>query len=120
MGPCWDYDTAMRRDVKGLELRDINSWYKRLVEDEIFNERVKDRWNAKKYELMESIGKIDEFVDAIRVSAELNFIRWDVLGTYYAGQPTWEELKTYQDQVVFLKDWVTNRIKTMDVLINQN
>lgn len=120
MGPCWDYDTALRRDVPGLELREINSWYNRLFEDEALNERVKERWNAKKEELKRSVDIIEQYADEIRVSAEYNFMRWEILGTHYEGLPKWEGLKTYEDQVVFLKDWVTNRIDTMDELINKN
>ena len=53
MGPCWDYDTAMRRDfspvtnttgeptVDGFEFAVINSWYKRLFDDEQFYSSVK-------------------------------------------------------------------------------
>lgn len=119
MGPCWDFDTALRRDVTNLELREINSWYKRLFEDEKFRTLVKERWNQKKQVLKQSLSKLDEMADDIRVSADFNFKRWEVLGTPYDGQPTWDELKSYQDQVEFLKDWATNRIVTMDENINK-
>ena len=113
MGPCWDYDTAMRRDVMNLEVREINSWYKRLFEDGNFEKLVKKRWNEKKYQLKESISKLDEFFNGIHVSADYNFMRWPILGTYYEGQDTWVDLKSYQDQVNFLKDWVFRRYEFM-------
>lgn len=117
MGPCWDYDTALRRSVTDLELRKINSWYRRLFEDERFCMLVKQRWREKKDELIHSISAIDKLADEIRVSANFNFMRWQVLGTPYEGLG-WENLKSYQDQVDFMKDWATNRLSIMDEYIN--
>ena len=116
MGPCWDFDTALRRGVVGLELSRINSWFMRLFEDENFCRMVNDRWNERKQMLRESIDILDQMADEIRVSAEFNFMRWPVLGTPYEGLG-WEGLKTYQDQVAFLKDWANNRIESIDRIL---
>lgn len=114
MGPCWDYDTALRRDVEGLELCVINAWYKRLFEDEHFVSRVKARWNEKKEALRLSVTQIDCMADDIRVSADYNFMRWPVLGTPYAGIDEWAYLKTYKEQITFLKNWCETRIVQMN------
>lgn len=116
MEPCWDFDTALRRDVTGLELREINSWYRRLFEDENFTRLVKSRWNEKKNELAGSLRILDEMATEICYSAEFNFARWPILGTAYEGLG-WEDLKTYQDQVDFLKGWAINRIESIDRIL---
>lgn len=120
MGPCWDYDTGLRCDVDWLEFRQINSWYCRLFEDEQFNSLVKKRWSEIKDNLKTSIKKIYEFADEINVSAQFNFMRWPVLGTPYEGLDEWAQLKTYSDQVDFLKNWADNRIEVMDNFITNN
>lgn len=120
MGPCWDYDTAMRREklhVTGLELSQINSWYKRFFEDKEFVWLVKQRWAQKKYELKNSIIKIDDYKEELETSAEYNFIRWKILGTHYEGIDSWESLKTYSEQVDSLKEWVNKRIEDMDLYL---
>lgn len=114
MGPCWDYDTALRREVNDAELRRINSWYKRLFEDERFCQLVRTRWIETREQLLKSIEVISTLADEIRISADYNFTKWEILGTQYEGQPSWVDLKTYQDQVDFLTDWAAKRISTLD------
>ena len=122
MGPCWDYDTGMRREVVGLECKKSNSWYLRLFEDDGFSRLVCMRWREIYTKLQESGKWIEAHAKVIETSAQMNFSRWAVLGTPYNGIKGWEDLKTYPEQVSFLTNWINQRITALDndYLLNNN
>ena len=92
-----------------------------LFDDPEFNHRLKQRW----FELREnilSIARINQFIDAVAdtlaEAQERNFAIWSAPGE--RGEGFWpvpgifRSFHTYQDEVDYLKLWISNRIKWID------
>lgn len=120
-GPLWDFDIAAGNinyngndDPEGWWIRN-GEWHRLLFNNTDFGERVHARWCT----LVRNgtIAGLDERVDGIaagmdRDAVDRNFERWDILGTYvwpnsYVGE-------TYDDEVDYLKDWMTRRANWMN------
>jgi len=126
MEPIWDWNLSFgnARGKQGHlwdrwywhQLDDQQySWFRRLFEDPDFAQRYVDRWAAWRTNVVSPAAltaRIDELAGLLKEPAARNFARWPILGDtvgpeYYAGN-TWEEDLTY------LKTWITNRIAWMD------
>jgi hypothetical protein len=135
MGPIWDFDLAfgnanyyeasntqgwMMHSVDILDDFPVPLWWERLREDDFFNFELKRRWE----ELRKGPFHIDNifgFIDSISVrlayAQERNFYRFPVLGIYV--WPNYFVGDTYEEEIGFMKDWITERIKWMDAQIAQ-
>lgn len=119
-GPLWDFDIGAGNinydgndDPTGWFIRN-GVWHSRLFENTDFGQRVFAKWCS----LMANgtIDGLDNQVDTIvgnidRDAINRNFERWDILGTYvwpnaYVGE-------TYEDEVDYLKTWITARANWM-------
>ena len=128
MGPIWDFDlTAGNADYRGGDdpwdwyIR-TSIWHERLFEDEAFAKEFKDRWNyLKDNGYFDAFFKrIDDTAEMLEKSAKMNFERWNTLGKYdWPNGGNWWDRTTYQDEVDYLKDWLTARFKWMDKEINK-
>ena len=129
MGPLWDYDLAMGNLYNDFGRYDIwaclaqeygyiyDNWMCYLMEDPNFRAKLKVRWDEVKNELFDTaIGLIDRMGETLSTSAEYNFTVWNILGTrVVAPQPkSIVNLKTYEDNVKYIRDFVTNRWNWMD------
>lgn len=119
-GPLWDFDISAGNinynygpSAEGWMIRD-GIWHSLLFANTDFGERVFEKWCSLKRD-----GTIDGLaneVDAIvsridRSAIDDNFERWDILGT-----PVWPNHfvgETYEEEVDYLKDWVTRRADWM-------
>ena len=91
-------------------------WWDRLWEDPAFRKEAADRWqNLRKNALSDSeIAKLVEEL-AVPISggpAQRNFERWKIQGVKvwpnaYVG-------KTWEEEVIYLKEWTLARAKWMD------
>jgi hypothetical protein len=132
-GPLWDYNIAWGNanycqggNTNGWEIN-FNSicggsgglqnpfWWKRMLEDELFANEVNCRWTALRQNIF-SDSAILNYIDSVALILEEPAIRhyqkWPILGTYvwpnnYIGQ-------TFQDEINYLKTWITNRMAWMD------
>lgn len=126
MGPVWDFDLGGgNADYSGCD--DPKGWYVlyapwlwRIFEDEQFAQDFKNRWNEiKDTVLPNTFERIDKTAELIYESQTLNFAKWPILGVYVwpnAGEVS--ERTTYESEVKYLKDWLTQRIEWMDGNIN--
>ena len=129
MGPLWDYDLAMGNLYNDFGRYDIwaclaqeygyiyDNWMCYLMEDPNFRAKLKVRWDEVKNELFDTaIGLIDRMGETLSTSAEYNFTVWNILGTrVVAPQPkSIVNLKTYEDNVKYIRDFVINRWNWMD------
>ena len=103
----WYYDYVIQRGEY--------KWYGRLFEDPAFMQAYVDRW----FELRESVltldhmfADIDAQADFLRESVARNYEKWPVLGQYVWPNPWWGQ--TYQEDVDYMKDWITARVGWMD------
>lgn len=90
-------------------------WWDRFLQDSYFVNKLNCRWNKLRNEIFTD-HYIDNFIDSIAQlldeAKERNFEKWPILGQYvwpnpYIGQ-------TYQDEVTYMKNWISDRINWLD------
>jgi len=145
MGPMWDFNLAFGNanyydatDTDGWTLYTLSAsrvisydtwqtpfWWKKLVREEKFATRIYDRW----YELRQNILNlqqiyfyIDTWADTLRDAQERNFAIWS--GPGEGGEGFWPvpdifySFKTFDDEIYYLKKWISERMIWMDVNIS--
>ena len=86
-----------------------------LLEDSSFVSAYQVRWNTlrnNQFTISTINSLIDDYVELLGTAQERNFERWPILGSgvwpnYYIGI-------TYEDEVNYLKQWITDRFIWMD------
>jgi len=126
MEPVWDWNLSFG-NAKGKQgymaehwywpqLNDQQySWFRRLFEDPDFGQRYVDRWaqwRTNVFSTSNVLARVNEMASALKEPAARNFERWPILGEivdpeYFAG-------KTYDEDIQYLKTWITNRFAWMD------
>ena len=132
MGPVWDYNLAFGNadycrgwDTGGWAYNfnedcsddywQVHFWWKRLLEDPIFEAEVKEKWmklRNGKFSNANINAWIDGFEAQLEVPQARNFQRWPVLGIY-----VWPNKfigDTYQEEVDYLRIWLMERLYWMD------
>lgn len=130
-GPAWDFNLGYGNVdfwPPGLEITgwlyemvtpdewSIMFWWKRLMEDPYFHGLAKTRWqqlrqNKLSYNNVNSI--VNAIVSHISDAKDRNYERWPILGTYVWPNFHWLN-NTYQDEVIYFKDYLFNRMSWMD------
>lgn len=138
MGPIWDFNLAFgnanycggaNSDVWAYKFNDrcpgdfwlIPFWWERLLHDPIFVTELQMRWNELRGSAF-SESNIHAKIDAYDLqlseagSIDANFAKWPVLGNY-----VWPNNfigNTHDEEVSFLKDWVSDRLIWLDSAIS--
>jgi len=131
-GPIWDFDLAFGNFGEGVWEEpwttvnwnaEIPAWYrvfwmKRLMEDEIFQNKLKIRWIEIRNGAFSNLN-IMEFIDQTVLRIEevriRNFTRWPIIGQYV--WPNYFVGATYEAEVDYLKNWILGRLDWMDVTL---
>ena len=125
-GPIWDFDISFGNinyngcdDPQKWWVKNAK-WISRMFADSAFVANVKKRWSEKKNALSEILTSgLQNLADANAISAECNFMKWKILGTYVLPNPAgYENRLTYQSEVDYMKDWLDERIAWMDYALN--
>ncbi|MEO8231360.1 MAG: CotH kinase family protein, partial [Ignavibacteriota bacterium] len=91
------------------------NWWRKLFDNTEFKNKVYTRWQNLKTNVV-STQQIYSYIDSLTTlldeSKTRNFEKWPVLGVYvwpnyYVGQ-------TYQEEIAYLKNWISNRFNWMD------
>lgn len=129
MGPIWDYNFAFGLTNYNVGFNPegfiynsdkyVPFWWEKLKKNESFNTALVNRY----FELRKSslsnqtiFNTIDSLYNLCKVPADKNFKKWTVLNSkdfwpnYFLG-------KTHQEEIIYLKDWVTKRLLFLDVEI---
>ena len=136
MGPLWDFNLAfgnadyyegwltslwqMNFQVQNDGFQ-VPFWWEILFADPIFHNALSTRWNKVREDELHTdslLAYIDGEVALLNESQARNFQRWPVLGNYV--WPNWFVGNTYEEEIVFLKDWLENRLDWMDITIGAN
>ncbi|NPV11404.1 MAG: spore coat protein CotH [Ignavibacteria bacterium] len=135
-GPVWDFNLAFGNcdyyqafnssgwyleyvseysNIPSWENYFIPFWWKKIFNDQNFRTKFRQRW----IELRNSVwtnekinSTIDSLVQLLEESRQRNFQKWPVIGqyvwpNYYVGQ-------TYEEEINYLKNWLTSRLAWMD------
>ncbi len=130
MGPVWDFNIAFGNadfndgqfvhgwqvDYKGTSRYQNPFWWRVLFNDPVFENRLKNNWKklrANKLHTDTLRNYIDGLASLLNEAQQRNFERWLILGediwpNYFIGD-------TYEEEVEYLKDWLTSRMNWMDV-----
>ena len=133
-GPIWDFNHGFGNCDYGetwepenwlLEYNpeggdQMSFWWELLWQDENFRMKASQRYS----ELRSSIFSeqhifeiIDDAVTYLGEAINRNFSRWPILGNY--TWPNYHVFDTYEEEVLYLKSWTTQRLAWMDSEILQ-
>jgi hypothetical protein len=130
-GPLWDFNLAFGNanycqggQTDGWEIYFNNYcggglsnpfWFERLTEDPSFADEMNCRWRdlrAGKWHTDTLMAYIDEQAAMLSQAQARNFQKWPVLGSYL--WPNNFVGATYDEEIAYLKTWVTDRANWMD------
>ena len=139
MGPIWDFNLAFGNanycggnatDVWTYQFNQrcsgdfwlVPFWWNRLLEDPNFKAKVKERWQALRADAFAEqaiMGRIDAYVNQLSETNNItnNFARWPVLGAYV--WPNDFIGATYEQEVDYLKGFISQRLSWLDAQIGQ-
>jgi hypothetical protein len=86
-----------------------------LFEDPDFGQRYIDRWAQWRTNAFNSsnlLTRVDELAAFLEEPAARNFERWPILGQVV--DPEYLAGKTYDEEIQYLKTWITNRMAWID------
>lgn len=131
MGPIWDFNIAFGNDSRSATDRWIYQynlnfpndlwlvpfWWNRLIQDSQFRSDVKTRWTALRSTVFTQANiesKMDAHISFLNENGAIdrNYKKWDVLGTQLSFNSFVGA--TYDEEVDYVKNWITNRISWMD------
>jgi CotH kinase protein len=133
MGPAWDYNIAFGNGdyydgwkpsgwayqtgtiMPTTEGYRIPKWWGQLLSDFSFAEKCLKRWKELRKDAWSNT-RINNVIDStstlLNESQTRNFQRWKILGQYV--WPNYYVGKTYNDEVVWTKNWVSQRLNWLD------
>ena len=121
-GPIWDYDLAAGNTVQEVAENPssvyagaVNPWYSRLLTFPEFREAVAKRLDETEQIIKLTLDEGFAFAETSKASLERNFERWDILGKFsmeYTSR-TVCELKTYDEQLAYLKNWLNESLNAL-------
>lgn len=131
MGPIWDFNIAFGNDGRSAtntwiyqynqsnpgDLWLVHFWWTKLLQDPQFRHTIKVRWDALKNGVLSTSNinaKIDAWASSLESNQALsrNFERWNVIGetlpfNSFVGS-------SYQEEIDYVKNWISQRISWMD------
>ena len=133
-GPVWDFNHGFGNCNYGetwepenwlLEYNpeggdQMSFWWELLWQDENFREKVSDRYSelrSNTFSESHIFEIIDNSVDHLGESINRNFLKWPVLGIYL--WPNFQVFDTYEEEILYLKSWISQRLSWMDSQILQ-
>lgn len=134
MGPIWDFNISLGNDGRSgtdnwiylynenypEDLWLIPFYWEKLTQDSTFYQAVQSRWDELKNTTFSATNlhnKIDGYIAELEAGDAINrnYQKWDVLGEQLIFNSFVGE--TYQDEIDYLKNWISDRITWMDSAI---
>ena len=139
IGPIWDFNLSFgNADYCGGERYDVwcfkfnerclgdywnvPFWWNRLLEDEKFVDKLKNRWNQLRSNILSDnniLTLIEEQYSFLNNETDIinrNFNKWKIFGIYI--WPNSFIGNNYYEEIDFLKNWIKERTKWLDESIN--
>lgn len=122
MGPVWDFDlsggnidSTIAKVPENWYVRDA-TWFLRLEQDPVFNNKVRNRWAATRAKEIEQIfADIDQNAAYLQLSQKKNFERWPILDKYI-----WRNAVvtgSYDKEVDYMRNFLKTRVAWIDANI---
>lgn len=132
-GPLWDFDLCygnedytdlnLATDIWlyskiGDEYGGIMHWWARLMEDLGYRGVFVSRWKELRkgaFSTDSIMTFMDNKIEYLGEAIDRNFTRWPILGQYV--WPNYFIGETYEDEVEYMKGWITDRVDWIDANI---
>jgi len=132
-GPLWDFDLCYgNEDYTDFNLATDTwlypkfqdryggrmHWWARLMEDLGYRAVFISRWKELRKQAFHTdsiMAFIDNTIEYLGEAVDRNFERWPVIGEYV--WPNYFIGETYEDEVVYLKEWIEARVNWIDANI---
>lgn len=129
-GPLWDFDLAYGNEdytdfnlatntwlyPKYLEFYGHRlHWWARMMDDFNYRTSFAARWKELRngpFSTDSIMSYIDNTIMYLGESVDRNFRRWPIIGSYV--WPNYFVGNTYEEEVDYLKDWISRRVNWMD------
>lgn len=116
LGPIWDFDTCMGNEGSSYTM---SSGYNHVLFHYLltvpeFYERTEQLKQEHFALFEETVTNVDLLYKRIAASAEMNYLRWDVLGKPNAKGGV-DFCKTYEDAVATLRNWLQGRVREFKI-----
>ncbi len=118
MGPHWDFDISLGNGDyfnSGPELyrNRYNPWFNKIIDNPNFKEKYLARLSDVLYNIMPKLLEdLDFAYNGLKVYAERNFLKWNILDKYVWGNPeAMYQSNKYEDQYLYLKNHLELRIQ---------
>ena len=123
MGPVWDFDISLG-NCDYAPSGEPTAWYSRnaawmirLAQDPAWNLRWRNKWKAvRTKEVQQMFTDIDNLASYLKLSQAANFKKWPILDKYV--YPNKVVLGTYEKEVEYMKNFLTQRVAFMDANID--
>lgn len=117
MGPLWDFDISLGNGDYYDYLPERFYATNNLILNELIKNQVfKQKYIARFKEIIESYQEtvqtdIDNMYQRLRLEAAKNFRKWDIMNTYWwPNTPPMMDAKSHEEQVIYLKTWLDERM----------
>ncbi len=134
-GPPWDFDLAMGNDYRlddgsyeGLyvgnseyDIAQNHDWFVQLMQQEWYQDKVKERWNEIKHVFVETLEEVILFKEQYKDSFLKDQEIWafeDRLKTHIMRPNFLEEFTTFDQHFDYLTSWIENRYTWLDNYYN--
>ena len=90
-------------------------WWELLWQDENFNLKVSQRYSELRSNILSEqhiFSIIDSTVSHLGDAIDRNFSKWPILGNYV--WPNYYVFETHEEEVLYLKSWISQRLAWMD------
>lgn len=112
VGPLWDFDTCMgnkQEKVTDYNACDTSVLMKKMLNIPAFYQRVQELYTRYEPVLTGMAGQIDGRKAEIGVSADLNYLRWNTLGTANPKPGGMPFAPTYDEALDRVRTWLNGR-----------
>ncbi len=133
-GPIWDFDQTYgmsavcsnfdteewtyTQEQDGCEdLESMPMWWQAMMADTIFTNHLSCRWETMRAGAFHEDSLhtwIDDQVAYLGAAIDRNFERWDFLGEAIWIEPDPLPLDTYQEEIDYMKNWISDRLNWLD------
>ena len=119
MGPLWDYDIALgnvnyndNQSYEGFWIKKKVTWFSRMFEDPSFVALVKERFAYFKSKENDMLTNINENATYLKFSVIENNAKWNTL--YEQTWPNYAVWGSYNNEVQYLKQWLSKRLAWLE------